>query len=269
LGEQIIVNNLDSNLPVDTPDNILLDAEIAGFGTRCVAALIDYLMLTVLLLVFTLLAVRSIRGASVGAAALIIFQFVLITFYHLFFEIVASGQTPGKRWVGIRVVQANGLPLTPTGAIVRNLVRLFDFLPLMYGIGLLVMFATKHTQRLGDLAAGTVVIREQGRLTTRTIKAELVVHYRYTGDDETIPPYIQVDRLEPGDYQIIVNYLGRRSELQEPHRQNVARMLARRFSTQMSEPSLHWQIETDSAQAERFLEFVARAFEQTTRTGGS
>jgi uncharacterized RDD family membrane protein YckC len=263
------VNDLDNNLPVDTPDNILLDAEIAGFGTRCVAALIDYLILTVLLLVFTLLAVRSIRGSSVGVAFVVIFQFVLITFYHLIFEIVASGQTPGKRLIGIRVVQANGLPLTPVGAIIRNLVRLFDFLPVMYGVGLLVMFGTKHTQRLGDLAAGTVVIREHGRLTTQALKAELVVHYRYTSDDETIPPNIQVDRLEPGDYQIIVNYLGRRSELQEPHRENVARLLARRFASKMDEPSLLWKINTDSVQVERFLEFVARAFEQSRQTGGS
>ncbi len=98
------MNDLDSNLPVDTPDNILLDAEIAGFGTRCVAALIDYIILTAVLLVFTLLALRSLRGSAVNAAFLIIVQFVLITFYHLLFEITSSGQTPGKRLVGIRVV---------------------------------------------------------------------------------------------------------------------------------------------------------------------
>jgi hypothetical protein len=130
---------------------------------------------------------------------LIFIQFLLITFYHLFFELAWNGQTPGKRRTGLRVIQSNGLPLTVSGAIIRNLVRLFDFMPILYGFGLIVLFATKNTQRLGDLAAKTVVIRERKQLTLTTLKENLAVQYWHIKPIDPLPYYIRVEHLTQDD----------------------------------------------------------------------
>ncbi|HVO70960.1 MAG TPA: RDD family protein, partial [Aggregatilineaceae bacterium] len=134
------MDDLSSKLSIDTPENILLDVEIAGFGTRCIAALADYLILIVLFSIVTYLFARAlsttgVRGSG-AVAALVLIQFILVTGYHLLFELLWNGQTPGKRLTGIRVVLMNGMPVTTSSTIIRNLVRLLDFLPILYGLGL-------------------------------------------------------------------------------------------------------------------------------------
>src|SRR5262249_32763682 len=138
---------------------------------------------------------QSIGSSSFALASLVALQFLIITFYHLFFELLWNGQTPGKRMFGIRVVQANGLPLTASSAIIRNLVRLFDFFPILYGIGLVSMFATKQTQRLGDLAAHTIVIRERRGVTLQNLKEDLTVHYHHISRMDPIPANIDIANL--------------------------------------------------------------------------
>jgi uncharacterized RDD family membrane protein YckC len=134
------LNDLSNNLAIDTPENVILNAEIAGFGTRCLAAIFDYIIIFVLLIVINLLfanAFRSIEDLTTVFIVFILVLFLLMTFYHLLFELFWNGRTPGKYFLRLRVVQANGLPLTATGALIRNLVRLFDFFPVFYGIGLI------------------------------------------------------------------------------------------------------------------------------------
>lgn len=259
------MDDSNSSLSIDTPDNILLDAEIAGFGTRCIAAIIDYTILIVLSIGVAILFVRAARPSGdtglYGLMALV--QFGIITFYHLLFELFWNGQTPGKRATRIRVVQANGLPVTASSAIIRNLVRLFDFLPILYGLGLLVMFATKHTQRLGDLAARTVVIHERGRLTAKAVKEDLSVPYLYIRPIEPIPPYIQIERLTPADHRMVIDYLQRRAQMQD--RSSIAFLVARQIAAKMDDPGIAHEL-YGLERPERFLEFVARAFEIAART---
>lgn len=86
---------------------------------------------------------------------------VIFLFYNIFFEIVMKGQTPGKKFLNIRVIMDNGAFLTPYACIIRNIFRIVDFLPVSYIVGIIMLFVTKNTQRVGDLAAKTFVISEE------------------------------------------------------------------------------------------------------------
>ena len=252
---------MNDHLSIDTPENIILNAEIAGFGTRCIAAIIDYLILLVFILFASNLYAQSIplgsRTQSTALAVLALIQFVIITFYHLCLELFWNGQTIGKRIVGTRVVQANGLPLTASGAIIRNLVRLFDFLPVFYGIGLIAMFASSQTQRLGDMAARTVVIREQRQVTLNTIKENYHVAYHFISMTSPLPYYIQIGQLSGDDRRMVVDFLHRRYELRD--RDQIAQLLAHRFAGKLQTEGLTSMY--SAKEAETFLEQVARAFE--------
>ncbi|HEX2906941.1 MAG TPA: RDD family protein [Phototrophicaceae bacterium] len=258
------MDDLASKLSIDTPENILLDAEIAGFGTRCMAAIIDYTILLLLMAVAAYLFSRAIpddaQNESGTVAVFVLLQFSLITFYHLLFELFWNGQTPGKRWTGIRVIQANGLPATTAGIIIRNLVRVFDFLPIFYGFGMLVLFASKNTQRLGDLAAKTVVVREQRHLTLKTIKEDWRVTYQHVKAIDPIPPYIHLENLSLDDRRSVVDYLRRRDTLTD--RDHLAPLVALRIARKMADPNLEQELNrVYSRRVEKFLEQVARAFE--------
>lgn len=255
------MNDLSNNLAIDTPENVILNAEIAGFGTRCLAAIFDYIIILVLLIIINLLFANAYRGIDderMVIAVVILVQFLVITFYHLLFELFGNGQTPGKYFIKLRVVQANGLPLTATGALIRNLVRVFDFFPIFYGIGLIVMFASGKTQRLGDLAAGTIVIRERSDLKLTTIRENFRVQYIYVKPIEPIPARFQVDRLDENDRRMVIDYLQRRFNMQD--RTGVGRLIAKRIAAKMDDPALTTNLLFGN-NAEVFLEYVARAFE--------
>ncbi len=154
------------HLEVETPEHVILDLEIAGFGSRVLAALIDTLILTGLIAaaigVFVTLATWQLLPNGTWAGALFFLGgFALWYGYYIVFEGLRAGQTPGKRAIGIRVVRDTGRPVTLGDAAVRNLLRTADFLPPPYLIGLLLMALHPRGKRLGDLAAGTVVVRDR------------------------------------------------------------------------------------------------------------
>lgn len=248
----------NTNILIDTPENVLLEAEVAGFATRCMAAIIDYLILLVVLLGVTWIFIQSASGLDVLFALgfYILLQFLIVTFYHLFFEFLWNGQTPGKRAVKIRVVQADGMPLTTAGGVIRNLVRLFDFFPIGYGIGLIVMFATRNTQRLGDLAAGTVVVRERGKLKLAALQDDQGVIYRFIAPHQPLPPNVQIATLNPEDRRLAVQFLQRRETLRA--RAETAITLANNLVFKMTGTKGGF---ISPVYAETFLEQVVRAFE--------
>ena len=150
-----------------TPENIPLTLELAGLGSRFIALAIDLLLQGVLLIFgFTLLAMLSSPLSLAGLQWLtevlsIIYGFLVFFGYFIFFETLWNGQTIGKRAAGLRVVREGGYPITFFAAATRNLIRIADFLPLNYGIGALCVFLSPQYKRLGDLVAGTVVIKER------------------------------------------------------------------------------------------------------------
>ena len=110
------------------------------------------------------------RGATaVLLAASVLGAFVVTSGYFMVFEIIWNGQTPGKRVLGVRVIRESGYPLRPVDSVVRNVVRIVDWLPFFYGIGVLVMLFNGRSRRLGDFAAGTIVVREGARRTLSTV----------------------------------------------------------------------------------------------------
>ena len=160
-----------------TPERVSLQYDIAGIGSRGAAVLVDTALQLISLIVLMLVSSFAIgfgltqAGLPItdaGAGALVVGLYVLATFlvtagYFMLFEILWSGQTPGKRLVGVRVIRENGYPIRPIDAVIRNLVRIVDWLPFTYGVGVLTMLLNKRSKRLGDFASGTIVVREGSR----------------------------------------------------------------------------------------------------------
>ena len=156
------------DLVVSTPERVSFQYPVAGLGSRFLAQVIDMAVLVGVFLILTFGA--SALGAAFGDRRLVALLVVLISFVLLFgyfwaFEAVWSGQTPGKRALRLRVVGDQGEPLRFSQAAIRNLVRIVDFLPVGYAIGIITVFANVRNKRLGDLAAGTLVVRERQRVS--------------------------------------------------------------------------------------------------------
>ncbi len=127
----------------------------AGYPVRCVAFLIDAAIRYVII---SGVAAALGYGGRVGTGVLLIIVFMVLWLYPVIFELMPGAATPGKRALGIQVMMANGLPLTPAGCLIRNLMRAVDMLPLLYGLAIVSMLLRRDARRLGDLAAGTLVV---------------------------------------------------------------------------------------------------------------
>jgi len=152
----------DEELVVATPERVSFDYAVAGLGTRAIAQLLDLLIvLVVLLAVIALgLALGAVGGGTLAILLVVIGSFAVIFGYFWASETFWSGQTVGKRVFRLRAVGDRGEPLTFIQAGVRNIVRIVDFLPYGYGVGMVVLFANGKGKRLGDLAAGTMVVKD-------------------------------------------------------------------------------------------------------------
>jgi uncharacterized RDD family membrane protein YckC len=209
---------MEEFLRIDTPENVAFDYEVAGIASRCIAAAIDTLILLVMQIVvyLTLVAVvvfitGDFPDTSEGAAGWIIAVMGLIGFalfwgYYIYFELRWNGQSPGKRRMHLRVVRTDGMPITLSESLIRNLVRLIDFLPASYGLGLIVMFINSQTRRLGDLAAGTLVIRDQAPVTLEQVS---VFRSRTWTAESPTTLDLPIKRLTAQDIQMIEDFLGR------------------------------------------------------------
>lgn len=146
---------LDTLRAVETPEGITLDLPVAGPVVRALAWLLDTLIkYGVLWALFLILVILGWAGLGLWLIAMFLAEW----FYPVVFEVYFSGATPGKRALGLRVVNDNGTPVDFSASLIRNLLRVADFMPFMYGFGLLSMLLNRDFKRLGDLAAGTVVI---------------------------------------------------------------------------------------------------------------
>lgn len=149
------VTAIDSLYEVETPEGIDLQAELAGPVVRVLAYSIDILIRLLFLLVC---AIALAFWGNAGQGGLLILMFVLEWFYPVYFEVCRRGQTPGKKQMGLAVVNDDLTPVSWGTSLVRNLLRVVDFLPGAYLFGLVSMVLNNRFARLGDLAAGTLVI---------------------------------------------------------------------------------------------------------------
>jgi uncharacterized RDD family membrane protein YckC len=145
---------IDTIITAETPEGIAIAIRPAGFAVRCTAFLIDALIRAGILL-----GVASALGAGghFGTGPIFIVIFVVNWLYPVIFELMPAAATPGKRIMGLHVMMANGLPITPAGCLIRNLMRVVDLLPLMYAFAIILILLRRDARRLGDLAGGTLV----------------------------------------------------------------------------------------------------------------
>jgi uncharacterized RDD family membrane protein YckC len=151
------MEDYQDRLRIATPEGVTIDLILAGLGSRFIAALID-LTLKGLLILGVLIA--AVQIGDLGIALYSVISFAIYFGYDVAFEVLAHGRTPGKRWTGLRVLRDDGRPIDLLSSVIRNVARLVDGLPLSYLPAMISIIVTKHNQRLGDLAASTIVVRE-------------------------------------------------------------------------------------------------------------
>lgn len=162
----------DETLVIETPERVPLHFALASIGNRFLACAVDHviqmLMIAVMVIALVIIANYSSFGDRLSSAPKwvyaigIVLLFLLLSGYFALFEWLWNGQTPGKRWLKLRVIREDGRPITFFEAAVRNLLRDFDIMPFpFYSIGLISVFASSKDQRVGDMVAGTVVVRER------------------------------------------------------------------------------------------------------------
>jgi uncharacterized RDD family membrane protein YckC len=235
---------VQETLRIATPEGVSLELQLAGLGSRFVALLVDTLLQ---MLVFAALVVGLViadAGGFAAGAVLAVAGFALLFVYPVAFELAAAGRTPGKRWSSLRVVCDNGSPVTFRASALRNLLRLADLLPGMYLAGAITIFATRNNQRLGDLAAGTIVVREPraGRRVSQPIQP-------LSAASEDLPAW-DVSGLRDAELAALRRFLERRAALDVVPRNLLARDLAERLRPRVG------GVGADLA-PERFLELIA------------
>jgi uncharacterized RDD family membrane protein YckC len=220
-------------LTIDTPEQIALEFPLAGVGSRCLAMVVDSLIQAVIAIILLIsggllgIGLRNVGEWTTGIASdsigLWVFAIVILLLfsawygYYAVFEIVWRGQTPGKRALGLRVISASGRPITPLQAILRNLLRIIDQLPALYAIGIISVLISARNQRLGDIAAGTVVVREQA---TEALQVP--------AQDAASPDRLRANRLTDQELALIERFLQRRDELDVEVRGRTALQIATR-----------------------------------------
>ena len=149
---------LDTAVAAETPEGILLELRPAGVIPRLYAFVVDWIVRGVIAIAaVTAFAVME----GIGLAFWLILLFALEWLYPVAFELTLSGATPGKRWLGLKVVMENGLPVTPAASVARNLLRAADFLPFTFGFAIVSMLLRRDCKRLGDVAAATLVVYDR------------------------------------------------------------------------------------------------------------
>lgn len=150
---------LEDRITLSAPEGIDLQIVLAGAASRFIAGTIDLVLQFALIAAAAAVAIGLVHG-GLGIALFAILTFASLYMYDVLFEVLASGRTPGKRMTHLRVVRAGGAPVDLPSSAIRNLLRLIDLLPGAYLLGIVSILITRRNQRLGDLAAGTLVIRD-------------------------------------------------------------------------------------------------------------
>ncbi len=210
---------LDTLYTAETPEGIALSLRPAGLVSRSMAFLADFGIRVVLF--FGVAMIASAMG-GVGRALFMISFFFMEWLYPVVFELAARGATPGKRMLGLRVVMDSGLPITPAASMTRNLLRTADFMPFLYAFGIAAMLTRRDFKRLGDLAAGTLVVYSDS----------VSLH----GDVPKAMPIAPVRPLTPREQAAIVSWAGRASRL-TPARLEELACLARPIVADAASPS--------------------------------
>ncbi len=218
----------EDRIRLETPEGLAIEVQLAGLGSRFTSAIVDHLI-QLLAILGVGLAVSPADTAGVAVFALL--SFALMLGYDTLFEATNGGRTPGKQLNGLRVVRTGGQPVTFPVALVRNVVRLVDFLPLGYAIGLVSVLGSSRNQRLGDMAAGTLVVRERRGADPAPGGTSWVARIPLASRDETAR--WDATGVAAADVAVARQFLERRTAVPEATRDALATRLAARLRPQV------------------------------------
>ncbi len=249
-----------------TPESVELEFTLAGLGNRGLAALIDYVIWSLITGIFLLVLSRadwliSLVFSWVGnteaielwfTALLILISFVVYVGYYVVFETLWHGQTPGKRFVKIRAIREDGRPVGVIQATLRSLLRPIDELPPFY-LGAFFIVFNQREKRLGDFLAGTIVIQDEQAIAPASVAIsessdELAQHLLQVAD---------ISQLLPDDFGVIRDFLQRRAAMKLESRKNVSLTLARQVKTVIDLSAI-----PEGTTSEVFLEAVYLSYQQ-------
>ncbi len=220
------VRRLETVHVVRTPEYVEFDYPLAGMTSRFLAWLLDNLLIAAVtmagVIAFSFLAIAT---GGLAMALLFVWVFLVQWGYYVFFEWFTAGQTPGKKALGLRVLQDTGVRLSFYQSALRNLLRPFDHLPIFYLVGGVSALFTHDHKRLGDLAAGTIVVRDQ----RRKVPAEIARPRGEAGWDRKW--YDRVRRASVEERELFLSACLRREELAQPARLQLFPELSRYAQT--------------------------------------
>lgn len=265
-------------LNIDTPELVSIELPLAGIGSRFIAAVVDSLVLgsAILLLIFLaafILPALNLLGpksAAWGVGIFLLILFLVFWGYFALSEAFNNGRTLGKRVAKIRVIHQSGRGINFVEALARNLVRFIDYMPGCYGVGVVAIFMSKRSQRLGDMVAGTLVVREReveppvwNESTSRTLTAAALAPH------SPIPaPHLRVTlpapalaKLSPADLELLEGFFSRRLDMDLATRSALGNRIA---SALCAKSGLTIPAETS---VETFLEAIAHQFRELGRMG--
>lgn len=199
---------LDTTYKIATPEGVELKLPVAGLASRSLAWLIDAIIKSIALTIGSI--VLQVAGAF-GVGLQLIGAFLVLWFYNVLFEVLNHGATPGKRALGLRVMNMNGTPVGWTESLIRNLIRFVDSLPGCYAFGCISVLISRNFQRLGDLAAGTIVVYhpKQAKLL-RSVEADVLA--------VAVP-------LSPDEQQAIMSFGERAPSLNQERAEELAALM--------------------------------------------
>ena len=222
-------------LIIETPERVPLHFALASIGNRFLACAIDHALqvfaILLIIIAFTILANFSSLGEQFAnapkwvQALLIVIVFLIFSAYFAFFEWIWNGQTPGKRMLKLRVIREDGRPVTFWEATVRNLLRTLDMMPApFYSIGLISVFVSLSDQRVGDMVAGTVVVREREAEAPAfaEVFASPVSDRAMRRSFKAVDFVADVNILTEPEIQVVETFLRRRWDLADMARQWMA-----------------------------------------------
>src|SRR5271165_5672456 len=193
-------------LTIETPEQTVLEFEVAGVGSRFLALAYDTLLQILvgigLLIIFLIAGVAMPGAAQTGiwfAAIIVIAYFLLYFGYFALFEVLWNGQTPGKKKEGLRVIKDSGRPITPAEAIGRNLMRIVDQLPALYAVGICSVLLSRQNKRLGDFVTGTIVVHEKSLSDAKPVWQEPAT----AGQAAPASTTFGSDRLSPEEFALV------------------------------------------------------------------
>ena len=218
----------EDRLRLRTPEGVDLELVLAGMGSRMLAGMFDMATQGLLALGYFLLVSAIGLDEGLSLAGWSIAVFLILFGYDVAFEVLARGRTPGKRIVGLRVMRSGGEPIGLVTSAIRNVLRIVDILPVAYGVGVVVIFVTRRNQRLGDLVAGSVVVRE--RLGGRDDERSGLPVDHYLQRHRDLAARVDVSAIGPEEVATVRRFLDRRESLASDAADRIAHELASKLT---------------------------------------